>query len=167
MISGRRFEGDLTDDSIRGMALDGSYLQDRIISEIQYDAWLEDHDDGIRRDLFRKLMLDDSSRAKLCEAARNMMDIVSLDLTELMGSEDDSYSDGVKRALEIIFDADEEDGSSLSSMVIRSISDDVRSRSRDLNQKGGSRYEDGVKDVSSILYDDIHRMMKTLGIDSF
>lgn len=65
----KSFDGTLTDDDVRGMAIDGSHVQDRVISEYQYDEWLRAHDERIRNPSH----LNDESLSLLGDVRRDMM----------------------------------------------------------------------------------------------
>lgn len=65
----KSFDGTLTDDDVRGMAIDGSHVQDRVISEYQYDEWLRAHDERVKN----PPRLNDESLSALREIRRDMM----------------------------------------------------------------------------------------------
>lgn len=102
------FSGHLTDDAVRGMALDGSHVQNRVISESQYDEWLFDHDSDNELLIFKCRDMSVFT-PEIIEPMMNVIDHVSLEISdEEVHDGDDSnlgFVLGVKRFMRSLNDS--------------------------------------------------------------
>lgn len=118
------FSGRLTDDIVRGMALDGSHAQNRVISENQYDEWLFDHDSDNDLLIFKCHDMNIFT-PEIIEPMMNVIDHASLEISD---EEDHDGADsnlgfvlGLKRFMRSLNDSIHEED--LSDDVIRQMNE--------------------------------------------